>query len=123
MSEVDPSRAPKGRTLVTSTVLGTPPDDLDRRVRRHLASLYGTDTGGWELLAVRHDPEAVPAMPPPHDLLRPVRLLAGLYVCGDHRDVSTPQGALHSGHRAAQAILRDLGLPPAHPTSGLEEAA
>ncbi len=123
MSEVDPSRAPKGRTLITSTVLGTPPDDLDRRVRRHLASLYGTATGDWELLAVRHDPEAVPAMPPPHDLLRPVRLLAGLYVCGDHRDVSTPQGALHSGHRAAQAILRDLGLPPAHPGSGLEEAA
>ena len=40
-------------------------------------------------------------MPPPHDLRRPVRLLAGLYVCGDHRDTSTVQGALHSGHRAA----------------------
>lgn len=123
MSEVDPSRAPRGRALVTSTVLGAPPDDLDRRVRRHLAALYGADTGDWELLAVRHDPEAVPAMPPPHDPRRPVRLLAGLYVCGDHRDMSSPQGALHSGHRAAQAILRDLGLPPAHPTTRLEAAA
>ncbi|WP_175409259.1 NAD(P)/FAD-dependent oxidoreductase [Streptomyces sp. TRM64462] len=114
MSEVDPSRAPRGRALITSTVLGPPPDDVNRRVIRHLASLYGTSTADWTLLAVRHDPEAVPAMPPPHDLLRPVRLLAGLYVCGDHRDMSTPQGALHSGHRAAQAILRDLGIPPAH---------
>ncbi|MFG3493769.1 NAD(P)/FAD-dependent oxidoreductase [Streptomyces sp. NPDC047928] len=114
MSEVDASRAPDGRVLVTSTVLGAPPDDLDRRVRAHLAGLYGTPTDDWELLAVRHDPEAVPAMLPPHDLRRPVRLLAGLYVCGDHRDISTAQGALHSGRRAAQAILRDLGFPPAH---------
>ncbi len=45
----------------------------------------------------------------PHDLRRPVRLLAGLYVCGDHRDTSTVQGALHSGHRASAAILTDLG--------------
>ncbi|MFD7973097.1 NAD(P)/FAD-dependent oxidoreductase [Streptomyces clavifer] len=110
MSEVDPSRAPHGRTLVTSTVLGPPPPDLDRTVRAHLATLYGTPTHDWELLAAHHDPEAVPAMPPPHDLRRPVRVLAGLYVCGDHRDTSTVQGALHSGRRAASAILTDLGV-------------
>ncbi|MFF8829113.1 NAD(P)/FAD-dependent oxidoreductase [Streptomyces sp. NPDC015131] len=111
MSEVDPSRAPHGRALVTSTVLGAPPDRLDQRVRRQLAAVYGTSTAGWELLDVHHDPEAVPAMPPPHDPLRPVRLLGGLYVCGDHRDTSTPRGAYRSGRRAADAVLRDLGVP------------
>ncbi|MEU0150258.1 FAD-dependent oxidoreductase [Streptomyces sp. NPDC006288] len=110
MSEVDPSRAPRGRTLITSTVLGPPPPDLDRTVRAHLAVLYGTPTDDWELLAAHHDPEAVPAMPPPHDPRRPVRVLDGLYVCGDHRDTSTVQGALHSGRRAASAILADLGV-------------
>ncbi|MFJ2847817.1 FAD-dependent oxidoreductase [Streptomyces rubiginosohelvolus] len=114
MSEVDPSRAPEGRTLITSTVLGTPPPDLDRSVRTHLAALYGVPTDGWELLAAHHDPEAVPAMEAPHDPRRPVRVLAGLYVCGDHRDTSTVQGALHSGRRAAGAILTDLGVPGAH---------
>ncbi|MEU5654115.1 NAD(P)/FAD-dependent oxidoreductase [Streptomyces sp. NPDC047737] len=114
MSAVDPSRAPAGRTLITSTVLGPPPADLDRTVRAHLATLYGTPTHDWELLAARHDPEAVPAMPPPHDPRRPVRLLAGLYVCGDHRDTSTVQGALRSGRRAASAILDDLGVGPRH---------
>jgi hypothetical protein len=112
MSEVDPSRAPRGRVLISSTVLGTPPDDLDRRVRKHLATLYGAPTDEWELLTAHHTPEAVPAMPPPHDLRRPVRLLTGLYVCGDHRDTSTVQGALFSGRRAAKAILRDLGVRP-----------
>ncbi|KUN39149.1 oxidoreductase [Streptomyces longwoodensis] len=109
VSEVDPSRAPAGRALVSSTVLGAPPADVDTAVRIHLARLYGVPTGRWETLAVHHTPRAVPAMRPPHDLRRPVRLLAGLYVCGDHRDTSTVQGALHSAHRAARAILADLG--------------
>ncbi|MEU1437919.1 NAD(P)/FAD-dependent oxidoreductase [Streptomyces sp. NPDC005786] len=113
MSEVDPARAPHGRVLISSTVLGTPPPDLDRTVRKHLAALYGTPTDDWELLAARHDPEAVPAMPPPHDPQRPVRLLTGLYVCGDHRDTGSVQGALSSARRAAGAILADLGVRPA----------
>ncbi|MEU6105827.1 NAD(P)/FAD-dependent oxidoreductase [Streptomyces flaveolus] len=109
ISHVDPSRAPAGRALVSSTVLGPVPSDVDAAVRIHLARLYGMPTGRWETLAVHHTAEAVPAMRPPHDPLRPVRLLAGLYVCGDHRDTSTVQGALHSAHRASAAILTDLG--------------
>ncbi|MFD9753179.1 NAD(P)/FAD-dependent oxidoreductase [[Kitasatospora] papulosa] len=124
MSEVDPSRAPHGRALITSTVLGPTPPDLDDAVRAHLAALYGTPTDDWELLAAHHDPEAVPAMPPPHDPQRPVRLLAGLYVCGDHRDTSTVQGALRSGTRAASAILADLGVRrPQADGTGLPTAA
>ncbi|MFJ6013321.1 NAD(P)/FAD-dependent oxidoreductase [Streptomyces sp. NPDC092952] len=122
MSAVDPTRAPRGRTLISSTVLGTPPPGLERAVRTHLAALYGVRTDDWELLAVHHDPEAVPAMPAPHDLRRPVRLLAGLYVCGDHRDTSTVRGALYSGRRAADAVLADLGVRPAGHTP-LPEAA
>ncbi|MFB6879089.1 oxidoreductase, partial [Streptomyces sp. NPDC056323] len=45
-----------------------------------------------------------------------------LYVCGDHRDTSTVQGALFSGHRAAGAILTDLGVRPGSGTA-LPEAA
>ncbi|MEW2180651.1 NAD(P)/FAD-dependent oxidoreductase [Streptomyces sp. NPDC005406] len=124
MSEVDPSRAPRGRVLISSTVLGTPPPAPDRTVRAHLAALYGTPTDDWELLAAYHDPEAVPAMPAPHDPRRPVRLLAGLYVCGDHRDTGSVRGALASGRRAAGAILTDLGVRPASGhTTGLPEAA
>jgi phytoene dehydrogenase-like protein len=125
ISQVDPTRAPAGRVLISSTVLGVPPAaaHLDATVRAQLARLYGTSTTRWELLTVHHDPEAVPAMPPPHDLRRPVRLLAGLYVCGDHRDTSTVQGALHSARRAAHALLRDLGAQPVPLAEPLEAAA
>ncbi|MEU8528639.1 MULTISPECIES: NAD(P)/FAD-dependent oxidoreductase [Streptomyces] len=110
MSAVDPSRAPAGRVLVSSTVLGPPPDDLERRVRKHLAALYACSTDDWELLGLHHDPEAIPAMPPPHDPQRTVRILSGLYVCGDHRTTGTPQAALASARRAARSLLADLGV-------------
>ncbi len=116
-SAVDPSRAPAGRALVTSAVLGNTPDDperLDTTVRAQLARLYGTDTSGWDLLAVHHDPEAVAAMPPPHDVRRPVRVMAGLYVCGDHRDTSNAQGAMFSARRAAHHVMRDFGIRPGY---------
>jgi phytoene dehydrogenase-like protein len=121
-STVDPARAPVGRALITSVVLGPPPDgDDDKAIRAHLGELYDTSTDHWELLALHTDAQAVPAMPAPHDLHRPVRLLSGLYVCGGHRGTSTVQGTLHSARRAALAALRDLGA--AEHRGGLDAAA
>ncbi|WP_333770275.1 NAD(P)/FAD-dependent oxidoreductase [Streptomyces sp. IBSBF 2435] len=110
---VDPSRTPAGRPLITSVVLGPPPDgDSDKSVRAHLAELYDACTDEWELLGIHTDPEAVPAMPAPHDLRRPVRVLHGLYVCGSHRATSTLQGTLHSARRAAATLLQDTARLP-----------
>lgn len=127
-SAVDPSRTPPGRPLITTAVLGSaatlPAGALDKTVRPQLERLYGAGADGWRLLAAHHDPYAVPAMPAPHDPLRPVRLLAGLYVCGDHRDTGTVQGALRSGRRAARALLRDFGIPaPDDSPRALSDAA
>nr|WP_055485659.1 FAD-dependent oxidoreductase [Streptomyces sp. WMMB 322] len=115
-SAVDPARARPGRAgLVTSVVLGTsaaqPLASLEEAARSQLATLHGVPTRRWSLLAAHHDAQAVPAMPAPHDMRRPVRLLSGLYVCGEHRDTSTVQGALVSGRRAAHEVLRDFRLP------------
>lgn len=116
-SAVDPSRAPEGGSLVTSVVLGAAAAEsaelLDKAARPQLAALHGVPAEGWELLAAYHDAQAVPVLPPPYSGPRPVRLLAGLYVCGDHRDVPGPAGDLSSGSRAAAALLADAGLRPA----------
>ena len=42
---------------------------------------------------------------PPTNLERPVSLGNSLYVCGDHREAATLEGALRSGLRAADAVL------------------
>jgi hypothetical protein len=41
---------------------------------------------------------------------RPVRLERGLFVCGDHRDNASIDGALSSGWRTAQAVAEELHL-------------
>ncbi|MCC9308708.1 FAD-dependent oxidoreductase [Kitasatospora sp. RB6PN24] len=115
LSQVHRSYAPAGRSLVATTVLGRRawsggPAAAEPLVRTRLAELYQVPARDWDFLSVRHLPDAVPAMPPPHNFHRPVRVLAGLYVCGDHRDTSSSHGAMVSGRRAALAVLRDLGI-------------
>ncbi|MEV6824085.1 NAD(P)/FAD-dependent oxidoreductase [Amycolatopsis sp. NPDC051102] len=109
VSEVCRSYAPPGAALVSASALTTLPED---EVRRALGRLYRTDTSRWPLIGRYEIPHGLPSMPPPHEIRRPVRLGDGVYVCGDHRDTSSLQGALASGARAARAVLTDLGRPP-----------
>lgn len=76
-------------------------------VRDRLTEIYG-DTSSWRHVATYPIEAALPAMLPPLPLRKPVRLRRGLYVCGDHRDTGSTQGALVSGRRAAQAVTADL---------------
>jgi phytoene dehydrogenase-like protein len=110
LSTVAPSYAPVGSTLLSSSVLGTTGAAADESaVLAHLAILYGRPTRDWQLVARVEVPHALPAMPPPLVLRQPVRLAEQIYVCGDHRDTGSIQGALVSGRRAATAVLTDLG--------------
>lgn len=109
LSHAAPSYAPQGRALVASSVLGTAESIGETPVRRHIAALYGCDPSVFELLTVREVPEALPAMPPPHDFRRPVEVAAGLFVAGDHRDSASIQGAMVSGRRTAHAVLSRKG--------------
>ena len=111
LSTVAPSYAPPGHVLVSSSVLGTRGPAADEQaVLSHLATLYGVATQRWELVRRFEVRGALPAMPPPLVLRKPVRYVDGLYVCGDHRDTGSIQGALVSGRRAANAVLADLGV-------------
>ncbi len=116
-SDVAPSYAPPGAALISATVLGIPrlPDDaLDAAVRDQLHGWFGAQVDGWRLLRVRRIPFALPAQPPAalEPAERPVRVRDGLFVCGDHRDTASIQGAMSSGRRAAAAV-RGLDAAPA----------
>jgi DNA-binding MarR family transcriptional regulator len=116
-SDVAPSYAPPGASLVSATVLGVPPLSdaaLDRAVRDQLRDWFGTQVDAWRLLRVHRIPFALPAQPPAALVTaeRPVRLQGDLFVCGDHRDTASLQGAMISGRRAAAAV-RGLDIGPA----------
>ena len=106
LTNAAPSYAP-GRHLVSSSVVTG--DAREPAVRAHLARLYGVDTSRWEAVAAYEIVDALPSQVPPMGRLRKaVRLEPGLYVCGDHRDSASIQGALVSGRRAATAVLQEL---------------
>jgi phytoene dehydrogenase-like protein len=112
-SEVAPGYAPPGSALVSATVLGLPDyddEELERRVRDQLAGWFGREAEEWRHLRTYRIEQALPAKTPPalEPKDRAVRLGPGLYVCGDHRETASIQGALASGRRAAQSVLEEL---------------
>ncbi len=109
VSNAAPSYAPSGRHLVqASALLGAGRVVDEPAVRRHAATLLGADPAGWEVLARHEVPHALPAQPAPYSAARPVEV-DGVFVCGDHRDTGSIQGALVSGQRAADAVRAALG--------------
>ncbi len=113
MSDVSADYAPLGASLVSVAVVGdggVSPGDTEESVRRQLAGWYGDAVNGWRHLRTYRIPLALPDQSAGRlsPWQRPVRLGRGLYVCGDHRDNASIDGALVSGFRAAQAALGDL---------------
>ena len=109
LTNTAPSYAP-GRHLVSSSTLTQ--DVTEAAVRDHLSLIYGVDTARWEHVAAYDIVGALPNQAPPMGNFRKaVRLDEGLYVCGDHRDSASIQGALVSGRRAATAYLQDRSRP------------
>lgn len=103
-----PTYASNGRTLVSSSALGVHSStQSELQVRSHLASLYKVPTGNWAHVATYPIPDALPMMNAPHDVAQSVRLSSGVYIAGDYRQVSSINGALASGRRAAEALLTD----------------
>ena len=108
MTNSAPTYASNGRTLISSSALGVHPStQSEAQVRSHLASLYKVPTGNWTHVATYPIPDALPMMSAPHDVEQSVRLSSGVYIAGDYRQVSSINGALASGRRAAEALLTD----------------
>ncbi len=107
-----PSYGPSDSSLVSVTVLGSEndPERLLAEVREQLGEWFGTAVQDWRHLRTYCIHYALPAQSPPALNVpeRPVRWQTGIYVCGDHRDNASIQGAMVSGRRAAEALLKDL---------------
>jgi phytoene dehydrogenase-like protein len=111
VSRVDPQHAPEGRELISTVVSGHDGkqlDVLDRAVTTRLEVLHGVSASELSTVDIRHAERALAAMDAPYNFTRPVRLIGGLYVCGDHRGLPNIEGALASASRAADAVLADL---------------
>ena len=116
MSLVSPQYAPPGAHLVIANVVGEAPAEdasllrLDRAVRLHMAKWFGPVVDSWKMLGAYTLARALPQQRHAEWEQSPVRLVGsgGVYMCGDYRETASIQGALASGRRAAEAVIKDL---------------
>jgi phytoene dehydrogenase-like protein len=111
LSDAQPRYSPDGRALVASSTLAP---TAEPEIRAEVARAHGVAETDLDHLTTVTVPGAQPAALPPLRLRLPVDLGDGVYVCGDHRDTPSIQGAMASGARAARAVLR--ALRPTVPT-------
>ena len=98
--------APPGRHLIAAAAPGFTGADLEQQARSQLTSWWGPSVQSWTTLRVDEIEYGQPDQTPHFSPKRSVEVKPNLYVCGDHRDTGSIQGALYSGRRCAEAILQ-----------------
>ena len=116
LSDVAPSYAPNGETLISAVVVGDPLEDdesLERTVRRELIDWFGLPAGGWSHLRTYRITHALPDQTPPFVRHDPgmVRHHDGVYVCGDYLRTASINDAMATGRMAAEAVRTDRSVP------------
>jgi phytoene dehydrogenase-like protein len=98
--------APAGHALVAAACPNTADiEALDTEVRAQLRRWWGPQVNQWRTLRVDRIAHGQPDHRPPSAPRQRQALGDGLFVCGDHRDTPSIQGALFSGRRCATAVL------------------
>lgn len=118
LSDVAPEYASRGRSLVSvSASDGNVNDDtksLEASAREQLSGWFGESVQSWELVQTFRVPYGLPktSLDPVVASIRCEDLSSEIpshvFVCGDHRETPSIQGAMNSGLRAAGAILDRL---------------
>jgi phytoene dehydrogenase-like protein len=114
-SQVAPTYAPIGRSLISVTVIGQQmksKEELEHAVRDQLGEWYGRSVRFWDLLRIYSIDHALPDQPTPApDPTAAVgELRSGIFVCGEYGSLPSIQWALLSGRLAAEAVSAALAL-------------
>ncbi len=110
--DTGPDIADQDRASHTALIVAACPGMADAEaaeaVRQQLTTIFGTQVDHWRHLRTDVIHHGQPGQAPPFSPKQPVSLGDGLFVCGDHRDTASIQGALYSGRRCADAVLTTL---------------
>lgn len=112
-NRIQPSYAPKERTLISVTSIGPmdlSPSEQVEAVRDELRGWFGGEVDRWRALTTYNIPYALPDQSVQSmELLRQSpRVRDNIYRCGDYCDTRSIDGAIRSGEYTAQTILADL---------------
>lgn len=108
MTNIAPEYAPSGQALIAAACPGVAEPEAESAVRVQLARIWGPEVDRWRHLRTDTIAHGQPRQHPPFSPKQRVALGDGLFVCGDHRDTGSIQGALFSGRRCGEAVLESL---------------
>lgn len=97
--------SPPGVTLFSST---TVTHASESEVRRHLAIMWGVDTGRWEFVAKYEIKNALPLTSPRESSIPSLQLAPGIWRAGDYLSAPSQNGALACGRLAALEVINFL---------------
>ena len=112
LSQASERYAPPGAHLIAANVVGRAPqsgsqiEQLERDARAQLGRWFGKDVEGWSVVGGYPIVHALPLCTRAEWQQSNPRRMENVYVCGDYREIPSIQGALASGRRAAEAVLR-----------------
>ena len=110
MSNIAPSYAPEGQHLIAAALPGYVGDDVEDVARQQLQTMFGPEVASWRHLRTYRIAHGQPDQSPPFNPKKKQKLDNGIFVCGDHRDTASIQGALFSGRRCADSVTDFLAL-------------
>ena len=108
LTDAAPTYAPDGEALLSVSVIGIDQDEnLVQSVRKELGEWFGAAAFTWRHLRTDTIKEALPEQVPNGQQAGFVET-AGVFVCGDHLSSASIEGAVVSGQKAADAVIRRL---------------
>lgn len=109
ISNVAEEYAPEKKSLISVSLNSNNEwngNETELQVRQQLANWFGEQVRTWELIQTYHLPYGLPAMTMDPVIRAPdVSDRKNTYVCGDHRQTPSIEGAMDSGLQAATSIL------------------
>ena len=114
MSNVAPTYAPAGSHLIVAALPGHDGPTIESDALSQLRSWWGPQVDSWEPIATYRIAHGQPRQRPPFNPKRRVQLDDGRFVCGDHRDTASIQGAMYSGRRCGLALAAEIGQTAPH---------
>lgn len=110
MSHVSSHYAPAGKHLIAAAIPGQADGDLETFARTQLRNWWGAQVDQWTHLRTYRIAHGQPGQNPPFSPKKNLSLGDGLFVCGDHRDTGSHQGAMFSGRRCAEMVAKQVTM-------------
>ena len=107
MSNISPSYSKNGKALIAVAIPNTIKTDSMENILIQMRKWFGDSVDSWEHIKTYSIEHGQPDLRPGDPFRKSIKNSEGVYICGDHRDTPSIQGALVSGRRAAEICLKN----------------